>query len=412
MRAASRSPFAPHAPAKWETMRIDRMFKARRDLPREDDQLVSAFIDGQVTARSNRPGSIIKNSGMEHGYKRIRKGDLAISGMNAHLGGLGISDSDGKCSPVYLVLRPVVPIDSGFCSYLLRHMAMSGYIRSLVQTIRFNSSDFKYEDLKNFYLPMPSVSEQKAIADYLDRETARIDALIEKKLRILTLIGDRTEILLAKYLDELIERYGEVPLKSVAKLSVSNVDKKSYDGQIPVQLCNYTDVYYQRKISKEIVFMDATADFAQIQKLTLNKGDVLITKDSETADDIAVPALVVEDLPGVVLGYHLALLRPFGILGDFLYWVVLSRRCRDAFSLAASGVTRFGLRQDAIARVHVPMVPLDEQMTMIKLFENKITSGDMVVESIHRQVALLKERRQALITAAVTGELEISGVAA
>jgi len=112
--AASRSPFAPNTPAKWETVRIDRMFKARRDLPREDDQLVSAFIDGQVTARSNRPGSIIKNSGMEHGYKRIRKGDLAISGMNAHLGGLGISDSDGKCSPVYLVLRPVVPIDSGF----------------------------------------------------------------------------------------------------------------------------------------------------------------------------------------------------------------------------------------------------------------------------------------------------------
>ena len=58
------------------------------------------------------------------------------------------------------------------------------------------------------------------------------------------------------------------------------------------------------------------------------------------------------------------------------------------------------------------MAPLDEQITMINLFENKITSGDMVVESIHRQVALLKERRQALITAAVTGELEISGVAA
>ena len=259
---------------------------------------------------------------------------------------------------------------------------------------------------------LPAIEVQRAIVDYLDIETVRIDALITKKLQILALIGDRTEILLAKYLDELIERYGEVPLKTVAKLSVSNVDKKSYDGQVPVQLCNYTDVYYQRKISKEIVFMDATADFAQIQKLSLNKGDVLITKDSETADDIAVPALVVEDLPGVVLGYHLALLRPFGILGDFLYWVVLSRRCRDAFSLAASGVTRFGLRQDAIARVPIAAAPLEEQKSLVKLIENSVSSGDSVVELIQRQVALLKERRRALITAAVTGEIEISEVAA
>jgi len=259
---------------------------------------------------------------------------------------------------------------------------------------------------------LPAIEVQRAIADYLDHETARIDALIEKKLRIMTLIGHRTEILLANHLDELIRRYGEVPLKSVAKLSVSNIDKKSYDGQMADKLCNYTDVYYMRKISNNIDFMEATADLAQIQKLALKKGDVLITKDSESADDIAVPALVIEDLPGVVLGYHLALLRPFAILGDFLYWVALSRRCRDAFSLAASGVTRFGLRQDAIARVHVPKAPLDEQMALVVLFEKHITSGDSVVESIQRQVSLLKERRQALITSAVIGELEIPEVAA
>ena len=158
--------------------------------------------------------------------------------------------------------------------------------------------------------------------------------------------------------------------------------------------------------------MDATAEFAQIIKLTLKKGDVLITKDSETADDIAVPALVVEDLPGVVLGYHLALLRPFGILGDFLYWVVLSRRSRDSFSLAASGVTRFGLRQDAIARVSVVNAPLEEQISLVKLIEKNVSVGDSVVDLIQSQVALLKERRQSLITAAVTGELEIPVVAA
>ena len=399
-------------PESWGRRRGKYLFQRIKRDPSTSEGVVTAFRDGQVTLRSKRRADGFTNAELEIGYQGIRVGDLVIHGMDGFAGAIGVSDSDGKASPVVHAYLSLDGNDPRYYAYLLRDLAKNGFITSLAKGIRERSTAFDSEMFKCLDLPMPTVAEQMAIADYLDRETARIDALIEKKLQILALIGDRTEILLAKYLDELIERYGEVPLKTVAKLSVSNVDKKSYDGQIPVQLCNYTDVYYQRKISKEIVFMDATADFAQIQKLSLNKGDVLITKDSETADDIAVPALVVEDLPGVVLGYHLALLRPFGILGDFLYWVVLSRRCRDAFSLAASGVTRFGLRQDAIARVHVPMAPLDEQMTMIRFFENNITSGDMVVESIRRQVALLKERRQALITAAVTGDLEIAEVAA
>jgi type I restriction enzyme, S subunit len=100
-----------HIPQHWEVARIDRLFEQRNEESLPDDKLVSAFITGEVTLRENKSENIIKSSGMEIGYKRIRIGDLAISGMTAHLGGLGISDSDGKCSPVYLVLKPMVEID-------------------------------------------------------------------------------------------------------------------------------------------------------------------------------------------------------------------------------------------------------------------------------------------------------------
>ena len=347
-------------------------------------------------------------------YSIVHVGDVVMNSMNVIIGSVGISKYDGALSPVYYVLQPVNKdlIDMRYFAYHFRMPTFYQQLARIGYGILEHRMRIPWINLQNELMFVPPVSEQKAIADYLDRETARIDAIIEKKQRIAILIGYRTEILLANHLDKMVKRYGEAPLKSVARLSVSNVDKKSYEGQIAVRLCNYTDVYYQRRISSKLNFMDATADFAQIQKLTLNKGDVLITKDSETPDDIAVPALVVEDLPGVVLGYHLALLRPFAILGDFLYWVVLSRRCRDAFSLAASGVTRFGLRQDAIGRVSIPAVPLNEQITLTKIFEDNVTSGDKAVELIQRQIETLREHREALITAAVTGEVEIPEAAA
>jgi type I restriction enzyme S subunit len=261
-------------------------------------------------------------------------------------------------------------------------------------------------------MPVPPIEEQRAITDYLDTETARIDALIEKKQRMMELFDHRIESLIEWHLEPLVVKYGEVALKAVAELRVSNVDKKTYEGQIAVRLCNYTDVYYNPRVDATLDFMSATADPGQVAKLTLRRGDVLITKDSETADDIGVPALVMENLDGVVLGYHLAMLRPTGVEGGFLYWAVLSHRARDAFALAASGVTRFGLRQDAIGRVPIPNVPLDEQHKVTSTIDQDVARGRECVSKLSQQVELLREHRRALITAAVTGELKIEGVVA
>lgn len=99
-------------------------------------------------------------------------------------------------------------------------------------------------------------------------------------------------------------------LKHVCRVFPSNIDKKCHEGEEPILLCNYTDVYYNERITKDLAFMAATASAEQIEKFTLRAGDTIITKDSETADDIAVGAFVPADLPGVVCGYHLSMVRP------------------------------------------------------------------------------------------------------
>ena len=99
-------------------------------------------------------------------------------------------------------------------------------------------------------------------------------------------------------------------LGTVVEMRVSNVDKHTSDDEIPVRLCNYVDVYYNDRVDGNLPYMQATVSLAEADRFRLKQNDVVITKDSETWNDIAVPTLVVEAPNDLVCGYHLAILRP------------------------------------------------------------------------------------------------------
>ncbi len=152
-------------------------------------------------------------------------------------------------------------------------------------------------------------------------------------------------------------------LADVTDVTISNVDKKTNPGEIPVRLCNYTDVYYNQFIRSNMDFMTATATNREISRCSLFEGDVVITKDSEKDDDIGVPAYVSEDIDDLVCGYHLVILRPKPdkIDGKYLFYSLCARETEHQFHARANGVTRFGLRKADIGTVTVPLPPLPEQ---------------------------------------------------
>lgn len=152
-------------------------------------------------------------------------------------------------------------------------------------------------------------------------------------------------------------------LGDLVDLRLSSVDKKSKPDETPVLLCNYTDVYRNRLIHSDLDFMHATATEREIEKCALQTGDVVITKDSEQYDDIGVPALIREDAPDLVCGYHLAILRPRTeiVEGAYLFHALNTREVQHQFHAYANGVTRFGLRKADIERVQIPLPPLGEQ---------------------------------------------------
>ena len=157
-----------------------------------------------------------------------------------------------------------------------------------------------------------------------------------------------------------------VPLRDLVQLTLSSVDKKRKQNEHDVLLCNYMDVYSNAFIHSDINFLAATATEREIDRCGLRIGDVIITKDSEAYDDIGVPALVREDIPSLVCGYHLAILRPSQHIldGTYLYYVLQVPEVQHQFHAFANGVTRFGLRKDDIHRIEIPVHALQEQRTI------------------------------------------------
>ncbi len=387
------------------------MFRRRDSVGQPDLPLLSVYRDFGVVPRAGREDNFNKASDDLSSYRVVQPGDLVLNKMKTWQGSLGISDYYGIVSPAYFVCEQIGTGDARFLHHLLRSRPLIAEYGARSKGIRPSQWDLPWNEFRDIRVNLPAVSVQRRIAEFLDSETERIDALIEKKRQMISVLDVRTESLIASVLDPIISASGETPLKFLAELRVSNVDKKSYEGERPIRLCNYTDVYYNRRVTPGMAFMEATATAEQVKRLELRDGDVLITKDSETADDIAVPSLVVGDIPGVVLGYHLAMLRPGEIDGAFLYWCLRSRRCRDLFSLAASGVTRFGLRQDAVGRVSIPTLDRADQPKVVERIEHTVSGAERIAVLLDRQIERLVEHRQALITAAVTGELDLSDAA-
>ena len=234
------------------------------------------------------------------------------------------------------------------------------------------------------------------------------------------------------YRDSGVPWLAEVPahwevrrLRTIAEMRVSNVDKHSRDGERPIHLCNYVDVYKADRIRAGMPLMSATATSAEIKRFRLRPGDVLITKDSEAWNDIGVPALVEGAADNTICGYHLALLRPFSgcVSGDFLLRAAQSSAVAYQFHVHANGVTRYGLTHNAIKSVWVPLPRPPEQAAIVRFLDHAdrrirgfIRAKERLIGRAanqgDRKSSLVSEYRARLIADVVTGKADVREAAA
>lgn len=207
-----------------------------------------------------------------------------------------------------------------------------------------------------------------------------------------------------EWLSDVPEHWEVKRLKNSATCWVSNVDKVPSDEELPVRLCNYTDVYYNDHITPDLGLMETTATADEIRRFGLQEGDVVITKDSEEWSDIAIPALVTKTSPDLVCGYHLAIVRPCqnAISGNYLLRSFQACALNQQFQVAASGVTRYGLPKAAIGDAWIPLPSPPEQQAIADFLDQETGRINSLVGMKKELIERLKEKRIALISRTVT----------
>ena len=414
-------------PTSWEVERGKWLFAKKDRSVRPEDDIVTCFRDGQVTLRSNRRTDGFTNALKEHGYQGIRKGDLVIHAMDAFAGAIGVSDSDGKSTPVYSACVPRVPdtVDPYFYAYYMRHIALSGLLVSLAKGIRERSTDFRYNDFSDLQLAFPSLPEQRAIAAFLDDKCAKIDGAVKIKEDQIALLRERRQILIqqavtrglnpaAPMKDSGIDWIGQIPahweVKKISHIgivgngSTPSRSNSAYwqNGDIPWLNSSKVNDFV---ITKADQFVTAKAK-RECHLPSVEKDDVVmgITGQGKTRGMVALCKIT------TTINQHLAYIRVKspGILNEYLlYFLVASYEWLRVQS-DSNGSTKGAITCDDIKSYTLLVPPVSEQHAIVAHIRNGIDAIDNVITIKQDQIAALKEYKTSLINAAVTGKIKVS----
>lgn len=268
-------------------------------------------------------------------------------------------------------------------------------------------------EFKNTPVFLPPFQTQQQIAGFLDYKCEQINRFINNKIEFIRILKEQRQSVINKAVTEGVsQNKGEwmsKKLKYIADVKFSNVDKHTHKGELKVRLCNYVDVYKNDFITNDLNFMIATATFEEIEKFKVKKGDVIITKDSETASDIAIPTYVVEDLDNVICAYHLAMIRANidEIDSEFLFRKFQSKELNYFLEIEATGVTRVGLSIGDITGLMITYPKsIEEQKEIVKYIKEETKNIDELITKAEKEIILIKEYKESLISHAVTGQLQ------
>lgn len=414
-------------PAGWQVKRFRFVF-------RESGEKIEREIVGPMLSVSGYRGIEVKEYDDENrrraaedliGYRIVRPGQLVVNTMWLNYAGLGISEFEGHVSPAYRAYWVGEGVENRFIHYLMR---CETYVRAytrLLTGIRPNSLQMSRDDLLSFPILLPPRQDQLRIAEFLDRETAKIDALIEQQQRLIALLDEKRQAVNshvvtkginpdASMRESCIEWLGDVPAHWLI-LPLRRVVRQfvDYRGATPTKVDEGVPLITATQIkngtvdhSLDPVFISEEEYAERMTRGFPAVGDLLLTTEAPLGE----VALVTDErvAPGqriilmkmnqhMVSGYLLAHFR--SLFGQSELWT------------RASGSTASGIRADRLRSSNVLVPPISEQHEIVEFIAEKTAAFEETKQTARTAVALLHERRTALISAAVTGEIDVRGFA-
>ncbi|MFF5676326.1 restriction endonuclease subunit S [Streptomyces hygroscopicus] len=349
---------------------------------------------------------------------------MVFNKLRTWQGGLGTSNHSGIVSPAYFVCRPRATHDPRFLHYLLRSAPYLAELKRISKWMPPSQFDTPWEALRSVPVLTPPIEVQRRIADFLDAETARIDGMIDTQKRLEERLFERRAAGVASavadterkdrrsstlaWLETVPAEWQEVRVGLLARMGSGHTPSRSHpewwvDCTIPwittgevkqVRDDRREDLFETREKISELGLANSAAELHPAGTVVLCRTasagySAVMGTDMATSQDFVTWTC------GPRLDPH------------YLLWCLRAMRA-DLLGRLAMGSTHKTIYVPDLQMLRIPLPPLDEQRKIVKRIREQNARIDRLSDAVRRQSALLAERRQALITAAVTGQIDVS----
>ncbi|KHS89206.1 restriction modification system subunit S [Pectobacterium brasiliense] len=416
-------------PGHWEVVRLRYLFKRVKRTNCPEKELLSVYRDYGVIPKNSRDDNHNKPSDDLSPYQLVESGDLVMNKMKAWQGSIAISEYEGIVSPAYFVYsfsgEGKNAIDSKYVHYLLRSPAYITQYMARSKGIRVNQWDLEPEAFEHIEVLLPTIKEQKAIATFLDRETQRIDSLIEEKQTFIKLLKEKHQALISHVVtkglnsnvemqDSGIEWIRQVPIHwGISKVRYLgqcqngiNIGGEFFGHGTP--FVSYGDVYNNTLLPEKVQGLVLSTEKDQ-DNYSVIAGDVLFTRTSETIEEIGFSAVCKSTIEKAVFAGFLIRFRPDqgNLEIGFSEYYFRNEKLRAFFAKEMNLVTRASLSQDLLKKMPVLLPPIDEQNEIANYLQAECNKFSEIFAETEKTILLLKERKTSLISAAVTGKIDV-----
>jgi len=418
-------------PEHWTLKRFKNVFEERAE--RSADGLeellsVSAYFGIKPRSESRDEGDHLSRAESLEGYKVCHPGDLVINIMLAWSRGLGFSWQSGIVSPAYCVFHVTDGSSPKFLDYLVRSDECIRYFKTHSAGIMDSRLRLYPESFGRLFTAIPPTCEQTQIARFLDHETARIDALIEEQHRLIELLKEKRQTVIShavtKGLDSTVpmkdsgvDWLGEVPahwvvgpLRWYATIQGGIAKGKDYEGRETVSLpylrvANVQNGFVDLTEVKEISVLES-----EVERYSLRSGDVLMNEGGDN-DKLGRGTVWQGQIEPCLHQNHVFAIRPNDLLSA--EWLTAFTQCdqaRSYFFLNSKQSTNLAsISASNVMSLALPIPSVAEQKEILSVLNEGRVAHEELVNLATSIVEFLQERRSALISAAVTGKIDVRG---
>jgi len=399
-------------PERWELTRLGTRFKERKEKVSDSDYPpLSVTKNGIVPQLANAAKT---NDGDNR--KLVRSGDFVINSRSDRKGSSGISDRAGSVSLINIILEPqgIIP---KYCHYLLKSYAFIEEFYRMGHGIVADLWTTRYDEMKAVMMGIPPLPEQTAIAAFLDKKTAQIDAAMGIKQKQIALLKERKQILIqnavtqglnpnAPMRDSGVEWIGEIPKHWEVKRIKYVLDERNERSKIGLETLFMVSQVHGLVVRSEF---HEKAEVAQsnIDNKLVYENDLVFNK---LKAHLGVFFKSTIEFKGLVSPDY-AVYKSKGLIQDLKYLEHLFRHPAyiGQFIIRATGVAEGLIRlyTDDLFDIFIPVPPKDEQEKILQLIKDEAIKFDQAIDLQQQQIDKLKEYKATLINSAVTGKIRV-----